>query len=261
MKNEDISPALKALNELAEEAHGNGNSWVDVIEPRVELIKPYITAPCSPAHARKRRNRNTVPVMPDQIHQMAFEEGQPAENGDGYLFTAEEFDLFVDRLLTAAAPVPPAGGDVEVLAHVQGDHTLQWLSDSWRSIPKGTELVDRAHVTWLQANCEALAIMHRQAQVKWCTERDALKAEVERKTHVYQVERAKLTEKRAKNDALQSQLTEARELLAELTYRAADVVECVHGIELPGAGVMRVRKLRAVLEDHQSAPAAKGGEQ
>lgn len=64
----------------------------------------------------------TVTLLPDGIHQMAFEEGQPAENGDGYLFTAEEFDLFVERLLTAALadPVPPAGGEVEVLAQFNG---------------------------------------------------------------------------------------------------------------------------------------------
>lgn len=43
-------------------------------------------------------------AWPDEIHQMAFEEGQPAENGDGYSFTAEEFDLFVERLLVRAAP-------------------------------------------------------------------------------------------------------------------------------------------------------------
>ncbi|HHM6703422.1 TPA: hypothetical protein ACRMWT_000429 [Pseudomonas aeruginosa] len=41
---------------------------------------------------------------PDEIHQMAFEEGQPAEDGDGYLFSAEEFDLFVQRLLDSCAP-------------------------------------------------------------------------------------------------------------------------------------------------------------
>lgn len=40
---------------------------------------------------------------PDEIHQMAFEEGQPAEDGDGYLFSAEEFDLFVQRLLDSCA--------------------------------------------------------------------------------------------------------------------------------------------------------------
>ncbi|WNO25064.1 hypothetical protein OKBPHCKP_00035 [Pseudomonas phage LPPA33] len=46
---------------------------------------------------------------PDEIHQMAFEEGQPAEDGDGYLFSAEEFDLFVQRLLdSCAAPVAQA---------------------------------------------------------------------------------------------------------------------------------------------------------
>ncbi|HEH9446318.1 hypothetical protein [Pseudomonas aeruginosa] len=47
--------------------------------------------------------------MPDEIHQMAFEEGQPADDGDGYLFSAEEFDLFVQRLLdSCAAPVAQA---------------------------------------------------------------------------------------------------------------------------------------------------------
>ncbi|MBS9730160.1 hypothetical protein [Pseudomonas aeruginosa] len=46
---------------------------------------------------------------PDEIHQMAFEEGQPAEDGDGYLFSAEEFDLFVQRLLdSCSTPVARA---------------------------------------------------------------------------------------------------------------------------------------------------------
>lgn len=40
---------------------------------------------------------------PDEIHQMAFEEGQPADDGDGYLFSSEEFDLFVQRLLDSCA--------------------------------------------------------------------------------------------------------------------------------------------------------------
>lgn len=56
--------------------------------------------------------------MPDEIHQMAFEEGQPAEDGDGYLFSAEEFDLFVQRLLdSCAAPVAqPEETPGEILA-------------------------------------------------------------------------------------------------------------------------------------------------
>lgn len=51
--------------------------------------------------------QQAVPRLePDEINQMAFEEGQPAEDGDGYLFSMEEFDLFVERLLSAHAPEP-----------------------------------------------------------------------------------------------------------------------------------------------------------
>lgn len=53
-------------------------------------------------------------AWPDEIHQKAFEEGQPAENGDGYSFTAEEFDLFVERLLSRAAP--PAAEQPDTVA-------------------------------------------------------------------------------------------------------------------------------------------------
>lgn len=42
-------------------------------------------------------------MTPDEINQMAFEEGEPAEDGDGYSFSQEEFDLFVQRLLDRAA--------------------------------------------------------------------------------------------------------------------------------------------------------------
>ncbi|HHJ2495504.1 hypothetical protein QVL97_09180 [Pseudomonas aeruginosa] len=54
----------------------------------------------------EKREPAGVP-MPDEIHQMAFEEGQPADDGDGYLFSSEEFDLFVQRLLDSCA-APPA---------------------------------------------------------------------------------------------------------------------------------------------------------
>jgi hypothetical protein len=47
----------------------------------------------------------------DQIHQIAFEEGQPAENGDGYAFSAEEFDLFIERLI--AHQSAPAAKDIK----------------------------------------------------------------------------------------------------------------------------------------------------
>lgn len=59
---------------------------------------------------------------PDKIHQMAFEEGQPAEDGDGYLFSAEEFDLFVQRLLdSCSAPVAQAQHSVPEVSGIGRD--------------------------------------------------------------------------------------------------------------------------------------------
>lgn len=71
--------------------------------------------------------REALMPTPDEIHQMAFEEGQPAENGDGYLFCAEEFDCFVQRLLdsiaaqqrTQAAGVPDGERLAELLESVR----------------------------------------------------------------------------------------------------------------------------------------------
>ena len=50
----------------------------------------------------------------DEIMQMAFEEGQPADDASGYCFELEEFDLFIERLMSEvvrlnAAPVQQVG--------------------------------------------------------------------------------------------------------------------------------------------------------
>ena len=39
----------------------------------------------------------------DEIMQMAFEEGHPADDASGYYFELEEFDLFIDRLMSEVA--------------------------------------------------------------------------------------------------------------------------------------------------------------
>ena len=39
----------------------------------------------------------------DEIMQMAFEEGQPADDASGYCFELEEFDLFIERLMSDVA--------------------------------------------------------------------------------------------------------------------------------------------------------------
>jgi len=45
----------------------------------------------------------------DQVHQLAFEAGEPDEDGDGYHFSAEQLDEFVSKLTRAAQPA--AHGD------------------------------------------------------------------------------------------------------------------------------------------------------
>jgi hypothetical protein len=62
----------------------------------------------------------------DEIMQMAFEEGQPADDASGYCFELEEFDLFIERLMSEvarlnAAPAAPAAdaGIVDMYRHLQ----------------------------------------------------------------------------------------------------------------------------------------------
>lgn len=144
----------------------------------------------------------SVPVESDHIHQMAFEEGQPAENGDGYSFTSEEFDLFVERLLTAAAPQPPALGgepgtiwdvaDKAIKEAYPGETLGFWGA---QRIPKfgllrgaiaRIEHDSRAHLAPLQAEIERVTALCIQKDERmeamnksWAgciTERDRLKA-------------------------------------------------------------------------------------
>lgn len=83
--------------------------------------------------------REALMPTPDEIHQMAFEEGQPAENGDGYLFCAEEFDCFVQRLLdscaawqrTQSAGVPDVSAMARVLSDRSADACNIDRTDNW----------------------------------------------------------------------------------------------------------------------------------
>lgn len=159
------------------------------------------------------------------------------------------FSFGVDKIyatMIAAAPVPPAGGEVEVLACLtSGGKALYFPCPNieWRD--GDIELVDRDHVTRLQADCEALAIMHTQAQVKWCAERDALKAEVKRLHGRLREEQTYVSELAAEHTAMESELTKARELLTHIRDTTAGYAH---------------REKIDLLIAHQSAPAAKGGE-
>jgi len=213
---------------------------------------------------------------------------------------------FKDRLDSKGlciAPVPPAGGELEVAAYrYDGDIAYASIQRLSSVGDKETPLVDSAHVTRIQVQIEEYRVdneaLRSEASEKDYalkeirSQRDALKADVERLTALCiekddrmsamnkswagciserDALKAEVESLRDNsnwlittneqvvdlNIALQSELTEARELNDELTHRAANVVDCLHGVELPGAGVMRLRKLRNVLEAHQSAPGAK----
>ena len=88
------------------------------IEHLLETLEDARAAPVSEAKAQG------VVQWPeaDEIMQMAFEEGQPADDASGYCFELEEFDLFIERLMSEvarlnAAPAAPAAdaGLVEAL--------------------------------------------------------------------------------------------------------------------------------------------------
>lgn len=125
-------------------------------------------------------------------------------------------------VLSYAAPVPPAGGEVEVLAWIQSWRGLEWRVDRMKVAP-GTELVDRAHVTRLTA------------------ERDGLLA--------------KLETMRRKNNELNDTVAEQQ---SELT-KALSWLQRAKPLLHSGGFNLIADDIGNYLA-HQSAPAAKGGE-
>jgi hypothetical protein len=88
-------------------------------EAEIEQIKENAADAIDDLHrelaALKAHPRSAVVLPePDEIMQMAFEEGQPAEDASGYYFDLEEFDLFVQRLLDEVARLNPPGECVAV---------------------------------------------------------------------------------------------------------------------------------------------------
>ncbi|QIB08968.1 hypothetical protein GZ982_30195 (plasmid) [Pseudomonas fluorescens] len=120
----------------------------------------------------------------------------------------------IERRMNGADPVPPAGGDVEVLGYsVKGNRyairltkdELLELSENYTG-PVLVELVDRAHVTRLQAEVRQLR-QHKNDYMEAAEETGtALRAEVKlwkgRTTHLCH-----------KQDAMKSELAKAQELL------------------------------------------------
>ncbi len=121
-----------------------------------------------------------------------------------------------------ADPVPPAGGEPEVLSylyrHPSGEPWPRTYKDRQYGMTDWieTELVDRAHVTRLQAEVERLkevAIARKDELTKLCTERNDLQSELTSANADKAAYGKNAVDLRLRVDALQAELTKARELL------------------------------------------------
>ncbi|SCW88977.1 Lar family restriction alleviation protein [Pseudomonas sp. NFACC05-1] len=162
---------------------------------------------------------------------------------------------------TLAEPVPPAGGEVEVLGYrydstSEASKCLPLLREDKISTCRaalwvGRELVDRAHVTRLQAEVERLKGLAKAYIV----------SDGDRSLREHAL--------RQDNERLQSELTKARERVYELEHAIFhaldDSIEYEALIDEVAITKLDFEKLNALLpedwehrtEPHQSAPAAK----
>jgi hypothetical protein len=93
--------------------------------------------------------------------------GRPILVYKGCSVLEDEQAHYVLRLIknNLIEPVPTAVDKVETLALVHRYDLIQWFGRAWRTTPPGTELVDRAHVTRLQAEVERLKSETRRTVV------------------------------------------------------------------------------------------------
>ena len=91
--------AIKAQDPVAWVGAIEGGVPLLMVEPQNWKATPLYAEPVSEAKAQG------VVQWPnaDEIMQMAFEEGHPADDASGYYFELEEFDLFIDRLMSEVA--------------------------------------------------------------------------------------------------------------------------------------------------------------
>lgn len=148
--------------------------------------------------------------------------------------------------LTHPAPVPPAG-DVEVVVYACGPaNQRRYVEPSnaflgWH-IDEATPLVDRAHVTRLTAERDGLLAESKKFQdgyTQLWQERDALQAELTKARELIEELEARVTHKDKGIDFRNTLIREA----SELAYK-----------DLPATWLSRASTLFA----HQSAPAATG---
>lgn len=172
--------------------------------------------------------------------------------------------------------LPPAGGEVEVLAVVTlgafssvelGEIDIEPQMKALERIQQqvvtnedvGLELVDRAHVTRLQAEFKEKYKDHKRELQKAWDERDALKAEVELLHKSNEEYSGAAVQSGMECDRLQSELTKAREL-NPCNWTDLQVLDflgvALRNVDLVGeVKLSEIRQGFRYMHDHQSAPA------
>ena len=188
-----------------------------------------------------------------QPYFIRFSDHPDADYKDGTLQWA--WELWKARP-ALAEPVPPAGWEPEVLACIyHGDDHDGKVGLLWRYMPKPDgfslkfELVDRAHVTRLQAELTSA----KSDKEAYAQNAIGLRAEVERLRRDLHSANVALEARRRTFEHLQSELTKARDLL-----HRAHAADTAGRHELPYNVSRLMDDIEAFLQANQSAPAEKG---
>jgi hypothetical protein len=161
------------------------------------------------------------------------------------------------QAMLAAAPVPPAGVEVEVLGYsVKGNrYAIRLTKAELLELYEGytgdalVELVDRAHVTRLQADFKAKYQDHKRDLQKAWDERDALKAEVERVSTDRDYCKRVASHNKEVGEELQQRLTIADQRVDELE---AELTKAKRGYEWES------QRSAALLEELQEYEGSSG---
>ncbi|MDH0749481.1 hypothetical protein N5D61_24460 [Pseudomonas sp. GD03842] len=217
------------------------------VEPTKEMIAALTNAPLYQewsailAAAPSPPKRNAPVAIVNDSDDGLFVEILFGDNGSSLKFGDKLYAHPVD--VAATAPVPPAGDEIEVLAFLTAGGRALYFPNPLIELADGDiELVDRAHVTRLQAKVAAL-----QARLTVADQRvDDLQSERDDLNDDLEAAILEAQDWHHKHQTAQSDLTKARELLNAVSAYSQEFPESLE------------EDVEAFLA-HQSAPAAKDG--
>ena len=92
---------MSVITDLIDE-NSSCHARIAELEARIVWLECELQVNAAPVSEAKAHGVVKWPEA-DEIMQMAFEEGQPADDASGYCFELEEFDLFIERLMSDVA--------------------------------------------------------------------------------------------------------------------------------------------------------------